>query len=214
MTDDKFRLVQINASRWLLLSSCQGQPPFMSPFTISASATAELEERGSRFIGHLVQWSEFDCQLAALRTEHRKASHYVTAFRRMLPDNRIEEGAKDDGEPAGTSGMPTLKVLIGAGLVDTGIIIVRYFGGTKLGAGGLARAYAGTALRTIEAATLVPWHRIVSRIISCRFEDMSNLEQLISTAGLTVVSRDYTATGVAISIEGPEHEVAAIASGT
>jgi len=186
----------------------------MPHFKVSRPANAELDEKGSRFIGHLVPWPEFDRKLAALRAEHRKASHHVTAFRHMLPDNRIEEGAKDDGEPAGTSGMPTLKVLIGADLVDTGIIIVRYFGGTKLGAGGLARAYAGTALRTIEVATLVPWHRIVSRTISCSFESMSNLEQLISAAGLTVVSRDYTDTGVAISIKGPEHKVAAIASET
>jgi uncharacterized YigZ family protein len=125
----------------------------MSLFTIIKPAAAELDEKGSRFIGHLVPYAEFESRLAVLREDHRKASHHVTAFRRMRPDNRVEEGAKDDGEPAGTSGMPTLKVLIGANLVDAGIITVRYFGGTKLGAGGLARAYAGTALRTIEAAT-------------------------------------------------------------
>ncbi|MEO9875697.1 MAG: YigZ family protein [Anderseniella sp.] len=183
----------------------------MPNFTISRPGIAELDEKGSRFIGHLVPWLEFENRLASLREEHRKASHHVTAFRRMLPENRIEEGARDDGEPAGTSGMPTLKVLIGADLVDAGIIIVRYFGGTKLGTGGLARAYAGTALRTVEAATLVPWHRIVSRTISCPFKDMSNLEQLISAADLTVISRDYTDTGVVISIEGPEDKIAAIA---
>jgi uncharacterized YigZ family protein len=184
----------------------------MRPFTISAPATAELDEKGSRFTGHLVPWLEFENTLTDLRETHRKAAHHVTAFRRMLPDNRIEEGARDDGEPAGTSGMPTLKVLIGANLVDAGIIIVRYFGGTKLGAGGLARAYAGTALRTIEAATLVPWHRIVSRTISCAFEDMSPLEQCISAADVSVISRDYTDTGVTIVIEGPETAIASIAA--
>jgi uncharacterized YigZ family protein len=184
----------------------------MKPFTISAPATAELDEKGSRFTGHLVPWLEFESTLTDLRETHRKASHHVTAFRRMLPDNRIEEGARDDGEPAGTSGMPALKVLIGADLVDAGIIIVRYFGGTKLGAGGLARAYAGATLRTIEAATLVPWHRIVSRTVSCAFEDMSLLERSISAAGLTVISRDYTDSGVSIGIEGPEDAVAPIAA--
>ncbi len=197
---------RIDPKAFLLSVAC------MSLFTISTPATAELDEKGSRFIGHLVSWSEFDSKLTALRTEHRKASHHVTAFRCMLPDNRIEEGARDDGEPAGTSGMPTLKVLIGANLVDAGIIIVRYFGGIKLGGGGLARAYAGTALCALEAATLVPWHRKASRTVRCRFDDMSSLEQCISAAGLTVISRDYTDTGVAISIEGPEDKVAAIAS--
>ena len=179
----------------------------MSHLTITAPATAELEEKGSRFIGHLVPWAEFDSRLAALREGHRKASHHVTAFRHVLADNRIEEAAKDDGEPAGTSGMPTLRVLIGANLVDAGIIIVRYFGGTKLGAGGLARAYAGTALCTIEAAALVPWHRIITRCVSCRFDEMSPLEHRISAARLVVLSRDYTDTGVTICFEGPEATV-------
>ncbi len=183
----------------------------MTYLTITTAANAELDEKGSRFIGHLVAWAEFDSKLAALREDHRKATHHVTAFRHVLPDNRIEEGARDDGEPAGTSGMPTLKVLIGANLVDAGIIIVRYFGGTKLGAGGLARAYAGTALRTIEAAVLVPWHRIISRCVSCKFDQMSPLEQRISAAGLAVLSRDYTDTGVTICIEGPEDIVVKLA---
>ena len=182
----------------------------MSLVTITKIATAELDEKGSRFIGHLVPYAEFESRLAVLCEDHRKASHHVTAFRRMLPDNRVEEGAKDDGEPAGTSGMPTLKVLIGAKLVEAGIIIVRYFGGTKLGAGGRARAYAGTALRTIEAATLVPWHRIVSRTVSCTFEDMSSLEQRIAAAGLTVINRSYTDTGLTIVVEGPEGAIASI----
>lgn len=182
----------------------------MPHFTVTTSVTVELEEKSSRFIGYLVPWIAFKCKLAALREEHRKASHLVTAFRRMLPDNRINESAKDDGEPAGTSGMPTLKVLTGANLVDTGIIIVRYFGGTKLGAGGLARAYSGTAQRAIAAAELVPWYRIAKRTVSSSFEDMSSLEQRITAAGLIVVSRTYTDTGVTIVVEGPQDTVESI----
>jgi len=183
----------------------------MHHHTVKTPATAELEEKGSRFIGHLVPWASFDTTLATLRQKHRKASHHVTAFRHMLPENRIEESGKDDGEPAGTSGMPTLKVLIGANIVDAGIIIVRYFGGTKLGTGGLARAYSATALRTIEAATLVPWHRIISRTIACAFEDMSAIEQRISVVGLIVTARDFSETGLNITVEGPEALVTALA---
>jgi uncharacterized YigZ family protein len=183
----------------------------MSHVTIHTPATAELEEKGSRFLGFLVPWADFETTLAHLRMEHRKASHHVTAFRHMLPDNRIEEGAKDDGEPAGTSGMPTLKVLIGANLVDAGVIIVRYFGGTKLGAGGLARAYSGTALRTIEAATLIAWHRTVARTIICAFDEMSYMERRVSAAGLTVTARDFTETGVELTVEGPEELVTVLA---
>lgn len=182
----------------------------MRLFTITTSVTAELEERGSRFIGSLVPWADFENKLAISREVHRKASHHVTAFRRMLPNNRIEESARDDGEPAGTSGMPTLKVLCGANLVDAGIIIARYFGGTKLGAGGLARAYSGTALRAVEAANMVPWFRVARRSISCSFENMSSLEQRIHAEALTVVSREFTETGVIIAVEGPEDAIASI----
>ena len=180
--------------------------------TVRQPATAELEEKGSHFLGHLVPYPEFAALLAALRDQHRKASHHVTAFRRVLPDNRIEEGAKDDGEPAGTSGMPMLKVMIGANLVDAGLIVVRYFGGTKLGAGGLSRAYAGTASRCIEAANLVPWHRKLRRAVSCPFERVSELEQAIASSGLDVISRKFGETGCELVIEGPEELVKALAA--
>ena len=176
--------------------------------TIERTFTAGLEDKGSRFLGHLVPYARFDETLATLREEHRKASHHVTAFRHMLPDNRIEKGAKDDGEPAGTSGMPMLKVLIGANLVDTGVIVVRYFGGTKLGAGGLARAYAGTASRCIDAATLVPWHRMATRSLSFPFDAMSDAEQIVASLELEVTARNFTETGCVLTVKGPEDTLA------
>lgn len=175
--------------------------------TITAPATAELEEKGSRFIGHLVPYSAFDATLAALRQEHRKASHHVTAFRHVLGDSRIEEGARDDGEPAGTSGMPMLKVLTGSHLVDVGLVVVRYFGGTKLGAGGLARAYSGAAARCIAAATLVPWVRIARRTLSCPFGRVSECEQAAAALGLAVIERSFTETGCTFTLEGPEESL-------
>lgn len=175
--------------------------------TITAPATAGLEEKGSRFTGHLVPYAAFDATLAGLREEHRKASHHVTAFRHVLPDNRIEEGARDDGEPAGTSGMPMLKVLIGANLVGVGVIVVRYFGGTKLGAGGLARAYSATAARCIAAATVVPWVRIARRTLSCPFGRVSECEQAAAALGLAIIERSFTETGCTFILEGPEESL-------
>jgi uncharacterized YigZ family protein len=175
--------------------------------TIATACTAELEEKGSRFIGHLVPHANFAATLADLREQHPKASHHVTAFRHMLPDGRIEEGAKDDGEPAGTSGMPMLKVLIGANMINVGLIVVRYFGGTKLGSGGLARAYSGTAASCINAAIIEPWHRTVRRTLAYPFEKMSEAERHIAAQGLSVISRDFTDTGCTLTVEGPEESV-------
>ena len=181
----------------------------MEHFTLDRAASAELEAKGSRFIAHLVPLAAFDDRLAALRIENRKASHHVTASRKMVANGQIEEQASDDGEPAGTSGMPALRVLMGAGLVDTAVIIVRYFGGTKLGTGGLARAYSGAAARAVEAARLRPWFRLVRLHLRCDFATMSDVERIIGAPGLTVISREFTAEGAEFLLEGPEQVIAA-----
>jgi len=176
--------------------------------TPARAASAELEVKGSRFIAVLVPIAQYNDRLATIRREHRKASHHVTATRRMTNSDGIDESASDDGEPAGTSGMPTLRVLMGAGLVDAGMIVTRYFGGTKLGTGGLARAYSGAAALAVEGAALVPWHRIVTRRVEAEFARASALEQRLAGLDLTVLTREYTETGVTLTVRGPEERVA------
>ncbi len=179
-------------------------------WTIDKEAFAELEEKKSRFLAYLTPIEQFDARLEQLRIEHRKANHHVTAFRRIHEDDHIEEGAKDDGEPAGTSGMPMLKVLIGRNLINCGVIVVRYFGGTKLGAGGLARAYSGAASMAMDAAELRLWQRIVSKTVSIRFDQTSNLERHINHLNLLVLDRSYHEEGVNVTIQGPLESVEAL----
>lgn len=181
---------------------------YMDEVTPACEATAELEVKGSRFIAVLVPLTQFDDRLKAIRQDHRKASHHVTATRRMTQTNTVEDHASDDGEPAGTSGMPVLKTMMGAGIVDAGVIVTRYFGGTKLGTGGLARAYSGAAALAVEAATLVRWHRIVSRTVTAEFAQASALEQRLAALDLTILDRTYTETGVILTVKGPETHVA------
>jgi uncharacterized YigZ family protein len=86
------------------------------------------------------------------------ASHHVYAFR-VGYGNSVTEGVSDDGEPAGTAGPPVLAVLRGFDIGDTIIVVTRYFGGTKLGTGGLVRAYseaARTALDTLKTEEKIP----------------------------------------------------------
>lgn len=179
----------------------------MPRFTVLTETHALLEEKKSRFLTFLVPFARFEDTLARLKVDHRKANHHVTAFRRVLPDGRIEESAKDDGEPGGTSGMPVLKTLIGADLVDAGIIVVRYFGGTKLGTGGLARAYSGAAAAAIDAARLERWQVIDRTTVPVGFADLSELENRLAADGLTVLERHFTETGVEVLIEGPRERV-------
>ena len=197
--------------------------------TVTAEVSAETEEKKSRFLAFVVPHARFADRLAELRAEHPKANHHVTAFRAMRPDGRIEEGAKDDGEPSGTSGMPILRLLIGERLVDVGAIVVRYFGGTKLGSGGLARAYPGAVKAALVAALadesgagsrLQEWSRASRASLRTGFARASALEQAISLASeaalaefgqpVQVLDRRFTENGAVVDVEGPEPVVEAL----
>lgn len=175
--------------------------------TVSKPYEAELEEKGSRFIANIVPYAEFDAKLYALKQNHGKASHHVTAFRIISDANQITENAKDDGEPAGTSGMPVLKTLIGANLINVGMIVTRYFGGTKLGTGGLARAYAGASSLAIQSADLVEWKRIVGYTHQASFETSSEVERQIKLINLSVMDRQFNERGVLFALEGAEDDI-------
>lgn len=98
----------------------------------------------------------------AIRQEMPDASHHVYAFRAGYGNNVIE-GMSDDGEPSGTSGPPTLAVLRGADIGDIALVTTRYFGGTKLGTGGLVRAYTEAAQAAL-AALPTEWRAPKARI--------------------------------------------------
>ena len=171
---------------------------------------AEVEVKRSRFLGYLVPYCQFTERLNALKAEHPKANHHVTAFRFVNEYGQIIEGSRDDGEPAGTSGPPALKVLQGNDLVDAGLIIVRYFGGTKLGTGGLARAYALAASTVIGDTPPVPWQKTGEDRISLGFADLSGFEHDCSNADLTITDRSFTADGVDVTFSGEESALKAI----
>lgn len=169
----------------------------------------ELEAKGSRFIATVTPISQFQRILAASRQAHPKATHHVTATRIAGVDGtRIEEQARDDGEPAGTAGRPALNVLRGHDLVDVGALVVRYFGGVKLGTGGLVRAYAGAVNAALAQATPCSWVRESDARLGAPFERTAELERDISEAGLTVVMRQFDAAGVLLDVRGPAAAVA------
>lgn len=107
-------------------------------------AVAELRERGSRFLARAAPAStrdEAEALRSATRKLHRDATHHVLAFRPLDGS----EWWDDDGEPSGTAGRPVLDAIESHGLRRTAVVVTRWFGGIKLGTGGLSRAYAGAA---------------------------------------------------------------------
>ncbi|MDI9591378.1 MAG: YigZ family protein [Acidobacteriota bacterium] len=133
---------------------------------VGVEATGEVVDRRSRFIAQLRHvTSERDAGefVAEVRARHHDARHNVSAW--ILADGR--ERCSDDGEPQRTGGTPVLEVLRGAGLADVCCVVTRYFGGTLLGPGGLARAYAAAAqaaLATAEADGLLVTMTQVTRV--------------------------------------------------
>lgn len=106
--------------------------------------TVELEIKKSRFVGYSYKSTKPDdvsIVLQELKQLHKKATHVCYAYRFVSP---FAEKAVDDGEPGGTAGRPILNVLQKKDLQDVLVVVVRYFGGVKLGAGGLVRAYSKT----------------------------------------------------------------------
>lgn len=121
--------------------------------TVTGSGEAELIIEKSKFIAHVSPAStkeEADAFIAEIRARYRDAAHNVPAM--VIGDKMQLQWASDDGEPQGTSGAPMVNLLTCMGLTNTVIVVTRYFGGIKLGTGGLMRAYTSVAKLGIEAA--------------------------------------------------------------
>ena len=120
--------------------------------TLTANKTAFYEIKKSRFIAYLEPYSSndsFNRRRQQLTIDHPKANHVCYAWRN-LSNQQIQEGFSDDGEPSGTVGIPLLKLLQQHSMIATQLFVVRYFGGTKLGTGGLMRSYTEAAKMCID----------------------------------------------------------------
>lgn len=133
----------------------------------------------------LVPYSAFDATLEQLKKEHPKARHFVTAFRYLNNYGQIVEGSSDDGEPKGTSGKPSLTVLTGHNLINISVIIVRYFGGKKLGTGGLVRAYTQAVSDAISRAELSEYIPCVTIEFTCMYSHISRVRYLLKACGVS-----------------------------
>ncbi|MEE1651823.1 YigZ family protein [Brachybacterium sp. J144] len=128
------------------------------PLVLAADVEVELVEKRSRFLTRLHRVEDVaaaDALIHAARREHPDARHHCTALVIGAREETAEvHRSNDDGEPAGTAGMPMLQGLLHAGLTDTLAIVIRYFGGVKLGAGGLVRAYTAGVEQAVAAAEM------------------------------------------------------------
>ena len=167
---------------------------------VSEHISKTLEIKQSKFIAHLIPYSIYQKTLDALKQEHPKARHFVVASRYINEYDQIVEHCSDDGEPKGTSGKPTLAVLAGQGLINSAVIIVRYFGGTKLGTGGLVRAYSEACNDVIEVSDLRPYVKLEEQLFSVRYTDISLIEYKLGEEGLQIKNKDFDEIGAIFTV--------------
>ena len=153
-------------------------------YTITKEYSCIYEVKKSKFYTFLLPYERFHSRLAQLRKEHPKARHFVTAYRYLNEFEQIVEGSSDDGEPKGTAGKPTLKVLQGNNLVAVGVITVRYFGGIKLGTGGLVRAYGDALQCALENVEPVVYEKMRQIELVFGYSDSRKVDYELQKRGL------------------------------
>ncbi|MFK7937377.1 MAG: YigZ family protein [Saprospiraceae bacterium] len=176
--------------------------------TIAAPTTGEYKEKGSKFLAYAYPaYSEKDWQnaLAEVKKEHFKARHHCFAFRLGLDKNNFR--ANDDGEPSGSAGRPILGQLDSFGVTNVFVVVVRYFGGTKLGVSGLINAYRSATADALRQAEIIT--KTVEDIYELTFDYalMSQVMNTIKKLDLEMVAQDFGTIGkVSIAISKSEVE--------
>lgn len=165
----------------------------MSLFIVNARRQGEFVVKHSRFIAILAPCSdseELKGFLNELANEHPQAAHIAYAFRLLTPEG-LRERAYDAGEPSGTAGRPILQHLQGRQVISACLAVVRYFGGIKLGTGGLARAYGQAARCVLESATLEPYIAYHALEIEIDYSRLPFLNHLANAIGAKVAAVEY-----------------------
>lgn len=159
----------------------------------------KTEIKHSIFYAFLLPESELKQTILELRQKHTKAVHFVWASREMNKYGQIVENQSDDGEPKGSSGAPSLNALRGARLINTAVIIVRYFGGIKLGVGGLVRAYSSAVNLAIDeaknAGALIEYTQKSECLFYTPFSLVSRFEHYFLNLNFVLPKREFDANG-------------------
>jgi len=148
----------------------------------------------SRFIGVVIPCtdeSDVWLNLKQLHSEHPNASHIAYAYR-IKTENGIVYRFHDAGEPTGTAGKPIFQHLEGKALINLLVAVIRYFGGVKLGAGGLTRAYGNTARQVIETAEIGPYVELANVRLILDYRQMQGLDYVLAKLGGRIVEQDFS----------------------
>jgi uncharacterized YigZ family protein len=178
----------------------------------AGESRAEIREKGSRFlavIGPAADEAAAKAALAELARRYPDATHHCWAWRIGEPPR---ERSADAGEPAGTAGVPILQVLRGAGLSDVLAVVVRWFGGTKLGKGGLARAYAAAVREALPGLPVVARVPTVRLAVEVPYERVGAVKRLIRPPEVELEREEYGAAARLVLVVQEERREALLES--
>ncbi|AHG20514.1 hypothetical protein Z042_13405 [Chania multitudinisentens RB-25] len=173
----------------------------MQPYLIPGAVLSVSEEiKKSRFITLLAPTCGVDAAKAFIqqvREEHPTARHHCWAFVAGAPDDSQQLGFSDDGEPSGTAGKPILAQLMGSGIGEITAVVVRYYGGIKLGTGGLVRAYGGGVQQALKQLTVSNKIPQLEYTLQCDYAQLALIENLLQQSEGRIVHGEY---GVAVTL--------------
>ncbi|WP_445367811.1 YigZ family protein [Methylomonas sp. BW4-1] len=175
--------------------------------------TCEVEEiiKKSRFIGIISPCQTEREALLLLKDLHQRfpdASHIVYAYRIQSPDGLICR-FHDAGEPSGTAGKPIFQHLEGKQLINLVVAVIRYFGGVKLGAGGLTRAYGNVAKQVIEAADIVEYIEFAELTLNLDYHRLQALEYQLKKLDGSIIGQDFS-DSVRLTVKLPKSNLPAL----
>ncbi|MCA0984688.1 YigZ family protein [Halobacillus yeomjeoni] len=160
--------------------------------TVKTEGSEEVIIQKSRFIGYVRRCEteeEAQAFIQEIKKKHSDATHNCSAY--MIGEHDLIQKANDDGEPSGTAGVPMLEVLKKRGLKDTAVVVTRYFGGIKLGAGGLIRAYGGTTSTAIDATGVVRRQLMKQMKVTVDYHLLGKLENEVRNSKYTLDTINY-----------------------
>ena len=161
-------------------------------YTIKKDGTYEIIIQKSRFIGNVSRvQTEEEAQsfIQKVKKQHHTATHNCSAY--MIGDRDETQKANDDGEPGGTAGIPMLEVLKQLELKNTVVVVTRYFGGIKLGAGGLIRAYGTTTSETIKQVGIVKRELMQGYHVTINYPLLGKVENMIEHSNYIIDDKEY-----------------------
>ena len=182
--------------------------------TIKEDGQVQEEIKKSRFICHAKRvYSEEEARdfITAIKKEHYKATHNCSAF--ILGERSEIKRTSDDGEPSGTAGVPMLGVLENHNLTNLCVVVTRYFGGIKLGAGGLIRAYAGSVALTVKEIGIIEIKEqagIAIQMSYAQYQEYSNFLKEHNLMELETTFTDQIDTIIYVDKEEKENTKAAL----